>query len=580
VQDGRDDGAGTVRDGLRVLAVVPARGGSDSVPYLNIKRLGDKPLLAHTLDAARDAPSIDRVIVSTDDARVAEVAEELGAEVPFLRPAPLARDMPSLKPVIVHAVEQAEAGGGRADLVVVLQATTPFRGAAAIEDALTRLLEGGFDSVVSVTEDRALNWREQSGALVPLFAREGRREEQPPLFRENGAVVAMRRAVLDQPTRFGEKVGPLVLDKRTGFTVHDLTDFWMAERLLREQRVLFRADGGPELGMGHVFRSLAIAEVLRGNMRAEIAFLMSAAHAPGVRTVQDHGYDVRTTGPGLEACLAAIRAFEPDLLNNHLRAPIDGAYLREVSHLPVTTVNLVDAPDDLQATEAYEQLIVSVMTEDQKTPESFYGGPEYAILREHFRGRPKTVREEPRLVLLSFGGSDPQGLTLKAARALGALPGEVELVAVTGPAFSDLRALESSLPGLPHPLRLERDVKGDRLAELMLEADLLVGSGGMSVYEIAALGTPGVVLAQNEREDRRMRDFARHGTIRYLGLGTDVAEAEIRAAVDALLEDAAARREMSARGRALVDGLGAARAADAVLANHRRQKDAVEAGRR
>lgn len=568
-----------MRDGLRVLAVVPARGGSDSVPYLNIKRLGDKPLLAHTLDAARASPSIDRVVVSTDDPRVAAAAEQAGAEAPFLRPSSLARDLPSLKPVIVHAVLQAEAGGERADLVVVLQATSPFRGAAAIEEAITRLLSGGFDAIVSVTEDRTLNWREQDGALVPLFAREGRRDEQTPLFKENGAVVVMRRAVLDGPSRFGDKVGPLVLDKRAGFTVHDLTDFWMAERLLREARVLFRADGGPALGMGHVFRSLAIADVLRGNTRAEVAFLMSAAHPAGVRTVTDHGYDVRTVGPGTAECLEQVRDFAPDILINDLPA-LDAEYLRAVSRLDTTTVNLVDTPDDLQSTEQYEHLIVSVMKEERETPESFYGGPEYAILREHFRGRPKVVRDQARLVLLSFGGSDPQGLTVKAVRALQALPATVELVAVTGPAFSDPRSLESLLPELSRPLRIEREVGGDRLAELMLEADLMVGSGGMSVYEIAALGTPGVVLAQNEREDKRMRDFARHGTVRYLGLGPDVTEAEIFAAVDALLQDATLRREMSARGRALVDGQGALRAADAVLANHRRQAGAIEAGRR
>jgi CMP-N-acetylneuraminic acid synthetase len=196
-----------LRDGLRVLAVIPARGGSDTVPYLNIKRLGDKPLLAHTLDAAR-ASSIDRVIVSTDDPRVAEAAAAAGADVPFVRPASLARDLPSLKPVIVHAVTEVERAGGPFDLVVVLQATSPFRGAAEIEEALTRLLAGGFDAVVSVTEDRTLNWREQDGALVPLFAREGRRDEQTPLYKENGAVVAMRRAVVDAASRFGEKVGP------------------------------------------------------------------------------------------------------------------------------------------------------------------------------------------------------------------------------------------------------------------------------------------------------------------------------------------------------------------------------------
>jgi CMP-N-acetylneuraminic acid synthetase len=94
-----------VKDGLRVVAIVPARGGTDPVPYLNIKRLGDCPLLAHTLTAARAAPSVDRVVVTTDDPRVADVARSYGADVPFLRPPDLAADLPSLKPVIVHAVE-------------------------------------------------------------------------------------------------------------------------------------------------------------------------------------------------------------------------------------------------------------------------------------------------------------------------------------------------------------------------------------------------------------------------------------------------------------------------------------------
>jgi spore coat polysaccharide biosynthesis predicted glycosyltransferase SpsG len=98
----------------------------------------------------------------------------------------------------------------------------------------------------------------------------------------------------------------------------------------------------------------------------------------------------------------------------------------------------------------------------------------------------------------------------------------------------------------------------------------------MSVYEIAALGTPGIVLGQNLREDQRMRDFARHGTVEYLGLGTEVDERAIETAVRSLLEDADRRREMSAKGRALVDGLGATRAAEVIL--DRRQRGRAPAG--
>jgi spore coat polysaccharide biosynthesis protein SpsF len=178
------------------------------------------------------------------------------------------------------------------------------------------------------------------------------------------------------------------------------------------------------------------------------------------------------------------------------------------------------------------------------------------------------------MVLLSFGGSDPQGLTLKAARALEGLPAEVKLLAVAGPAFSYRREFEALERTLGRRIPLINEAAG-HIADLMLEADVVVGSGGMSVYEIAALGTPGLVLGQNLREDQRMREFARYGTIEYLGLGTEVAEEGITAAVRALLFDAERRREMSRRGRELVDGLGASRAADVILDRRQRARDAA-----
>jgi CMP-N-acetylneuraminic acid synthetase len=139
---------------LRVVAVVPARGGTDPIPYLNLKRLGDRPLLAHTVAAAKASALVDRVVVTTDDERVAEVARAHGAEVPFLRPRELAADLPSLKPVVAHAVRALEQAGETIDVVVILQVTTPFRDTAAVDGAVRRLLDGGYDTVVSVTEDR------------------------------------------------------------------------------------------------------------------------------------------------------------------------------------------------------------------------------------------------------------------------------------------------------------------------------------------------------------------------------------------------------------------------------------------
>ncbi|MGH9885800.1 MAG: hypothetical protein ACREBE_09745, partial [bacterium] len=125
--------------------------------------------------------------------------------------------------------------------------------------------------------------------------------------------------------------------------------------------------------------------------------------------------------------------------------------------------------------------------------------------------------------------------------------------------------LTALVPTLRRPLDVIDGEAHGHISELMLDADVMVGSGGMSVYEIAALGTPGVILGQNAREDKRMREFALHGTVTYLGLGPEVEPGAIAVAVGQLLGDPEKRRQMSMRGRKLVDGLGATRAAEVVL---------------
>ncbi|MBK5256014.1 MAG: NTP transferase domain-containing protein [Vicinamibacteria bacterium] len=549
---------------MRVTVVIPARGGSDRVPYLNIRRLGDSPLLAHTIRAAKEAKGIDRIIVSTDDETVAEVAKAHGAEVPFLRPKELSGDLSSLMPVVRHAVRESEKDRPRPDVVVILQATTPFRLARSIDEAIAKIATGRFSAVVSVTRDLSLRWKADSGLLRPLFDRAGRRDEQEPVYLENGAIVALSRDVLESDARFGDSVGFVVLDKREGFTVHDLEDFWMAERLLREPRILFRVDGSRVMGMGHVYRSLAIAEALREGSRAEIAFLMSADHAEGIATVSKSGYPVRVFKPGgLEVLIDTIQDFAPSVVINDLPL-VEETYLRSLARLGAITINLVDTLDDLERVSRDAQFVISVMNEDRETPEGFYGGPAFAILRRHFQGRERVFREKPVKVLLTFGGADPQALTLKVAKALAPLTRDIEVISVAGPAFPHTHMFEALQRTIGHNLPLVRGVDV-QIADLMLEADLVLCSGGMSVYEIAALGTPGVVLAQNAREDRRMREFARFGTIEYLGLGVDVDETQILDAVRRILTDGARRQAMSAKGRSLVDGYGAARAAQIVL---------------
>jgi spore coat polysaccharide biosynthesis predicted glycosyltransferase SpsG len=539
---------------------------------MNIKKLGPLPLVAHTLQQAAKSKYIDRVVVSTDDDKVAGVAREYGADAPFRRPAELAT-VPLIKQVIAHAVRYLETEQeAKYDLVVMLQPTSPFRTAEQIDEALDKLVSDKLDSVVSLREEKALMWRLVEGKLKPSFDKPGRREEMEPFYKEDGAIWAMRREVLDMPERLGPRVGYVLMDKASSFTVHDIYDFWVAEKLVRLPRIVFRVDGGTEMGMGHVYRSLAIAEELCSISSADVQFLMSAEHPEGVKRVSGAGYTVRVlSGGGVEAILEAIQDYSPNIVVND-RPFLEKEYLEALAKLGASTVNLVDSLEDIERPADITSMIIATMREDQLEREDYYGGPEFAILRESFAGRAKSVREEAREVVVSFGGSDPQGLTLKVLRALDGVDksrGELTVKAVLGPAFSYGQELAELLPKLRYqPILLENV---EHMAETLSEADLVFCAGGMTVYEIAALGIPGIVLCQNAREQRRMEHYSRSGSIEHLGLGTEVGEKRICDTAQRLLADVGRRRAMSEAGRKLVDARGAQRVAEVV-------KNAVQRG--
>lgn len=137
---------------MGILAVIPARGGSKGVPRKNLRSLQGKPLLAWTIEAAKACGLVDRVVVSTEDPEIAKAAKDFGAEVPFLRPADLATDTALTLPVVQHAVREIEKDGFHADLVLLLQPTTPLRTTTDIEAALRLQRETDCDCVVSVVD--------------------------------------------------------------------------------------------------------------------------------------------------------------------------------------------------------------------------------------------------------------------------------------------------------------------------------------------------------------------------------------------------------------------------------------------
>lgn len=136
---------------MRILAVVPARGGSKGIPNKNIRNFAGKPLIVHAIEHAKNAPSVDRIIVSTDDEKIAAVARSAGAEVPFLRPAELASDSANIVDALVHLLGRLKKDEGyEPSHLLMLQPTSPLRTSQDIERSVQMLVERGADGLVSV----------------------------------------------------------------------------------------------------------------------------------------------------------------------------------------------------------------------------------------------------------------------------------------------------------------------------------------------------------------------------------------------------------------------------------------------
>lgn len=231
---------------MRVLALVPARGGSKGVPRKNLQLLGGRPLVAHAVDVARAAGLTDRVVCSTDDPEIAAVARAAGAEVPFLRPADLAADASEDWPVFMHALDFLDSHEGWVpDIVVNLRPTSPLRRPSHVDAAIRLLLDTGADSVKAVCLARQhphKMWlRQPGGGLEPFLKTPFRLERGPDVPRalledvywQNGLVdVTRREVILEQRVMIGRRVAGLVTEAVDSIDIDTPLDLALAELLL------------------------------------------------------------------------------------------------------------------------------------------------------------------------------------------------------------------------------------------------------------------------------------------------------------------------------------------------------------
>jgi CMP-N,N'-diacetyllegionaminic acid synthase len=242
----------------RILTVVPARGGSKGIPLKNLREVGGRSLVARVGDVIRGVPEIDRAVVSTDHEGIAKAAEEAGIAAPFRRPEAISGDQIGDIDVLTHALEATEAvDGGRYDIVVMLQPTSPLRTAADVVATIRMLVDGGWDSMwtVSPTDSKAHPLKQltlSAGALDyydPDGAAIAARQQLKPVYHRNGIAYAITRdCLLEQHSIKGKRAGALVIEGEH-VSIDTEWDLALVEFLLaRRDQASTRSQQAPIIG--------------------------------------------------------------------------------------------------------------------------------------------------------------------------------------------------------------------------------------------------------------------------------------------------------------------------------------------
>lgn len=516
---------------VSVIAVIPARGGSKGIPRKNMRLINGKPLISYAITNAQRCSLIDHIVVTSDCEEILAYARNCGVEA-LARSADLAEDHVPLDPVVHDAVLRMEEANGRYEIVVTLQPTSPLLSPESLSSALQEFSVSDADTMISAVNRPHLSWeRDADGTLRPCYEQRVNRQMLPAHYVEAGAFLISRRDAVTPQGRIGERIVVRELPEHEAIDIDTAYDWVWAETKLREKHVVFRVDGHRQLGMGHAYRALGLAFDLTEH---KVSFVCDSAHRDGIDLLSAYNMSVHVVD-GAEGFYDWLHAAAPDIVVNDC-LDTDAEYVQRLKTLVPRVITFEDLGDGTQ----YADAVVNDLYEGGEYPRHFYTGKDFVCLRDEFLiAEPKHFSEQVRSVFVMFGGSDPCNLTERiydlAVRLRHKHP-ELEFTFVLGLGYGENPRVVDA-PGI----RIVRNCR--RVSEYMRQADLAFTSQGRSTFELASLGVPAIVLAQNDRERQHVYAQMNNGFVN-LGLGSEVPDEDIESTFEWLRSSSTIRKEM------------------------------------
>jgi len=519
---------------MKILIVIPARGKSKGIPRKNIRIMNGNPLISYgikTALAVREIYDTD-VVVDTDDEEIAEISLHYGAEV-VMRPDELAGDLVTLDPVIFHAVQQCEMNKHRMyDMVITMQPTSPTLRADTLEKAIKSFVNQSVDTMISVVNEPHLSWKISDGQIVPEYERRVNRQLLPEHYKETGGFLITRREYVREESRFGKKIAVFEVPYQEAIDIDNDLDWKLCETIMKSKKILLRADGEEELGMGHIYRCLSIAYHLTGH---DILFVTKRNCVLGAKRLQESFFKVCEIDDEQDI-FSIIEQFQPDIVVNDI-LNTEKEYMSVLKKVVPRVINFEDKGSGAE----YADCVINALYEEEGK-NGLYSGFEYFFIRDEFlEAVPKKFQEEVRNIVVLYGGSDPSNLTQKTYTIFKEISKrfpQIEFHIITGFGYKHKNDIVNDLE---HKIYIHNDVK--RVSKYLQNADLALTSQGRTIYELACMGVPAIVLAQNRRETEHIFANIVNGFIN-LGIGKEQNLEDIRYTIEWLIKAPNVRRQM------------------------------------
>lgn len=519
---------------MKILAVIPARGGSKGIPRKNVRFMAGKPLIYYAINNAQKCSAITDVVVTSDDDEILAIAERYGA-TPLLRSSSLALDAVTLDPVIMDATLQMEERlGCKYDIVVTLQPTSPLLAECTLSAALDDFIKTGAETYISVVNRPHLAWSKSEEGVYPLYKERVNRQQLPPNYLETGAFVITRREFVTKNSRLGKNVSVYEIPETQATDIDSDADWIVCESLLRRKKIVFRADGYQTRGMGHIYHCLTLAYNLIGH---DIMFVTKQDCIDGITKIASSNFSY-TTIKDDEDFIRFVSEYKPDIIvNDCLNTKAD--YIKALKQHCPRVVTIEDLGDGAR----FADVVINALYDGAEKKDNVYSGEKYICLRDEFLiAKPHEFCSTVKEILVLFGGTDPSNFTkriYKLARKMSSRYPSIHFTFISGLGY-DSEANQITTREEEN-ITVVNDVKF--VSSYMQKADLAFTSQGRTVYEFALMGVPAIVLAQNERE--QLHTFAQMDNGFFnLGLGSRVTAETIERTFEFLLLTPQLREEM------------------------------------